>query len=64
MAKVNIQPLGDRVLVKQVEEKEQVKGGSIIRRRFCHKFIPLLKYEAILNMELRSNVVRCGMVQH
>ena len=25
MAKVNIQPLGDRVLVKQVEEKEQVK---------------------------------------
>ena len=30
MAKVNIQPLGDRVLVKQVEEKEQVKGGIII----------------------------------
>ena len=24
MAKVKIQPLGDRVLVKQVEEKEQV----------------------------------------
>lgn len=28
--KVNIQPLGDRVLVKQVEESEQVKGGIII----------------------------------
>ncbi len=25
-----IQPLGDRVLVKQNEEKEQVKGGIII----------------------------------
>ena len=30
MAQVNIQPLGDRVLVKQIEEKEQVKGGIII----------------------------------
>lgn len=30
MAKVKIQPLGDRVLVKQVEEKEQVNGGIII----------------------------------
>ncbi len=30
MAKVKIQPLGDRVLVKQVEEKEQVRGGIII----------------------------------
>ncbi|MBO6102302.1 MAG: co-chaperone GroES [Opitutales bacterium] len=30
MAKVSIQPLGDRVLVKQVEEKEQIKGGIII----------------------------------
>lgn len=30
MAKVNIQPLGDRVLVKQIEEKEQVKDGIII----------------------------------
>ena len=30
MAKINIQPLGDRVLVKQVEEKEQIKGGIII----------------------------------
>ena len=30
MAKVNIQPLGDRVLVKKIEEKEQVKGGIII----------------------------------
>jgi chaperonin GroES len=28
--KENIQPLGDRILVKQVEEKEQVKGGIII----------------------------------
>ena len=28
--KVNIKPLGDRVLVKQVEESEQVKGGIII----------------------------------
>lgn len=27
---INIQPLGDRVLVKQSEEKEQVKGGIII----------------------------------
>jgi chaperonin GroES len=30
MAKIKIKPLGDRVLVKQVEEKEQVKGGIII----------------------------------
>ena len=30
MAKIKLQPLGDRVLVKQVEEKEQVKGGIII----------------------------------
>lgn len=30
MAKMKIQPLGDRVLVKQVEEKEQIKGGIII----------------------------------
>ena len=30
MAKVNIQPLGDRVLVEAVEEKEQVKGGIVI----------------------------------
>ena len=30
MAKVNIKPLGDRVLVEQVEEKEQVKGGILI----------------------------------
>ncbi|MBO5254884.1 MAG: co-chaperone GroES [Opitutales bacterium] len=30
MAKVKIQPLGDRVLVKQIEEKEQVRGGIII----------------------------------
>lgn len=30
MAKINIQPLGDRVLVKQIEEKEQIKGGIII----------------------------------
>lgn len=25
-----IQPLGDRILVEQVEEKEQIKGGIII----------------------------------
>ena len=30
MAKVNIKPLGDRVLVEAVEEKEQVKGGIVI----------------------------------
>jgi len=30
MAKVNVRPLGDRVLVQQVEEKEQVKNGIII----------------------------------
>ena len=30
MAKAKIQPLGDRVLVKQVEEKQQIKGGIII----------------------------------
>ena len=30
MAKVKIQPLGDRVLVEQVEEKEQIKGGIVI----------------------------------
>lgn len=28
--KVNIRPLGDRVLVKRIEEDEQVKGGIII----------------------------------
>ncbi|PWU05823.1 MAG: co-chaperone GroES [Verrucomicrobia bacterium] len=28
--KSNIQPLGDRVLVKAIEEAEQVKGGIII----------------------------------
>ncbi len=30
MAKVKIKPIGDRVLVKHVEEKEQVRGGIII----------------------------------
>ncbi len=30
MAKVKIHPLGDRVLVKALEDKEQVKGGIII----------------------------------
>jgi len=30
MAKAKIQPLGDRVLVKTVEEKEQIKGGIVI----------------------------------
>ena len=28
--KVHIRPLGDRVLLKRVEENEQVKGGIII----------------------------------
>ncbi|MDR0755407.1 MAG: co-chaperone GroES [Puniceicoccales bacterium] len=28
--KVNIKPLGDRVLVKMIEENEQIKGGIII----------------------------------
>ena len=30
MAKVSIKPLGDRVLVEQIEEAEQVKGGIVI----------------------------------
>jgi len=30
MAKAKIQPLGDRVLVKPIEEKEQIKGGIVI----------------------------------
>lgn len=30
MAKVNIKPIGDRVLVEHLEEKEQVRGGIII----------------------------------
>jgi chaperonin GroES len=30
MANVKIKPIGDRVLVKHVEEKEQVRGGIII----------------------------------
>ncbi len=30
MSNVKIQPLGDRVLVQQADEKEQVKGGIII----------------------------------
>jgi chaperonin GroES len=30
MAKVKIKPIGDRVLVKLLEEKEQVRGGIII----------------------------------
>jgi len=30
MAKVKIQPLGDRVLVEAIEEAEQVKGGIVI----------------------------------
>jgi len=30
MSKVKIKPLGDRVLVKHVEEDEQVRGGIII----------------------------------
>jgi chaperonin GroES len=30
MANVKIRPIGDRVLVKHAEEKEQVRGGIII----------------------------------
>ena len=30
MAKVNIRPIGDRVLVKHLDDKEQVRGGIII----------------------------------
>jgi len=30
MAKTKIRPIGDRVLVKHIEEKEQVRGGIII----------------------------------
>ena len=30
MAKVKIKPIGDRVLVRHIEEKEQVRGGIII----------------------------------
>ena len=30
MAKVKIRPIGDRVLVKHIEDKEQVRGGIII----------------------------------
>ena len=30
MSKINIQPLGDRVLVEQKEEAEQIKGGIVI----------------------------------
>ena len=30
MAKVKIQPLGDRVLVEAIEEAEQIKGGIVI----------------------------------
>ena len=30
MAKVKIKPIGDRVLVKHLEEKEQVRGGILI----------------------------------
>lgn len=30
MAKINIQPLGDRVLIEAVEDDEQVKGGIVI----------------------------------
>jgi chaperonin GroES len=27
---VNVKPIGDRVLVKRLEEKEQIKGGIIV----------------------------------
>lgn len=30
MSKIKIQPLGDRILVEPVEEKEQTKGGIVI----------------------------------
>jgi chaperonin GroES len=30
MAKVKIRPIGDRVLVKHLDDKEQVRGGIII----------------------------------
>ena len=30
MANVKIKPIGDRVLVEHIEEKEQVRGGIII----------------------------------
>ena len=30
MADINIQPLGDRVLIKEVEESEQIKDGIYI----------------------------------
>jgi chaperonin GroES len=30
MAKVKIKPIGDRVLVRHLEDKEQVRGGIII----------------------------------
>lgn len=30
MANTSIKPIGDRVLVKSIEEKEQVRGGIII----------------------------------
>ena len=30
MAKLSIKPIGDRVLVQHLEEKEQVRGGIII----------------------------------
>lgn len=30
MSKINIRPLGDRVLVEQKQEAEQIKGGIVI----------------------------------
>jgi chaperonin GroES len=30
MAKLKIKPVGDRILVQHIEEKEQVRGGVII----------------------------------
>lgn len=30
MSKVKIKPVGDRILVQHIEEKEQVRGGVII----------------------------------
>ena len=30
MSKVKVKPLGDRILVEPIEQKEQVKGGIVI----------------------------------
>lgn len=30
MAKINIRPVGDRILIQHIEENEQIRGGIII----------------------------------